>query len=111
MWAQLPAHTEICPCAGVVENILGRVLDACQTRMNALLAGSLVDSLVKSPAIAALMALEPAALLAGEPAAFFAGKVPLPCLAWLCQRLLHIVLCCLFSEAALLSTYAAWSSW
>ena len=65
----------------MVENILGRVLDACQTRMNALLAGSLVDSLVKSPAIAALMASEPAALLAGEPVAFFAGKVPLPCLA------------------------------
>eukprot|EP00891_Asterochloris_glomerata_P001517 jgi/Astpho2/1517/Aster-x0065 len=42
--------------------------------MNALLAGSLVDSLVKSPVIAALMASEAAALLAGEPVAFFAGK-------------------------------------
>ncbi len=71
--------------------------------MNALLAGSLVDSLVKSPVIAALMASEAAALLAGEPVAFFAGKVPLPRLACVCHRLLRgdcaawfqRLLCCL----------------
>ena len=89
-----------------MENILGRVLDACQTRMNALLAGSLVDSLVKSPAIAALMASEPAAVLAGEPVAFFAGKVPPPCLACLCRRLLRVSV-----TAGFRSCYAVYPCW
>ena len=60
--------------AGVVENILGRVLEAFQGRMSSLLGTALSKGFTENPALALLMASEPAALLAGDPVAFFVGK-------------------------------------
>ena len=60
--------------AGVVENILGRVLEAFQVRMGSLLGSSLTKGLAENPALAGQMAAEPAALLATYPQAFFVGK-------------------------------------
>ena len=60
--------------AGVVENILGRVLEAFQGRMSSLLGSALSKGFTENPALALLMASEPAALLAGDPVAFFVGK-------------------------------------
>ena len=60
--------------AGVVENILGRVLDAFQVRMGSLLGSSLSKGLAENTALAVQMAAEPAALLATYPQAFFVGK-------------------------------------
>jgi hypothetical protein len=59
---------------GVVENILGRVLDAFQARMGSLLGYALSKGFAENPAMALQMAAEPAAVLAGEPVAFFVGK-------------------------------------
>ena len=58
----------------MVENILGRILDAFQVRMSSLLGNSLSKGLAENPALALLMAAEPAALLASRPEAFFVGK-------------------------------------
>ncbi|KAL3138889.1 hypothetical protein ABBQ32_005714 [Trebouxia sp. C0010 RCD-2024] len=63
---------------GVVENILGRVLDAFQARMGSLLGSSLCRGLAENPALALQMAAEPAALLASHPEAFFVGKANEP---------------------------------
>ena len=60
--------------AGVVENILGRVLDAFQVRMGSLLGSSLSKGLAENAALALQMAAEPAALLATYPQAFYVGK-------------------------------------
>ncbi|DBA83817.1 TPA: hypothetical protein ACH3X1_006340 [Trebouxia sp. C0004] len=59
---------------GVVENILGRVLEAFQARMGSLLGYALSKGFAENPAMALQMAAEPAAVLAGEPVAFFVGK-------------------------------------
>jgi len=59
---------------GVVENILGRVLEAFQARMGSLLGYALSKGFAENPAMALQMAAEPAAILAGEPVAFFVGK-------------------------------------
>ena len=59
---------------GVVENILGRVLEAFQARMGSLLGYALSKGYAENPAMALQMAAEPAAVLAGEPVAFFVGK-------------------------------------
>ena len=59
---------------GVVENILGRVLEAFQARMGMLLGYALSKGFAENPAMALQMAAEPAAVLAGEPVAFFVGK-------------------------------------
>ena len=59
----------------MVENILGRVLDAFQVRMSSLLgSSSLCKGLAENPALALQMAAEPAALLAACPEAFFVSK-------------------------------------
>lgn len=58
----------------MVENILGRVLDAFQARMGTLLGSTLCKGLAESPALALQMAAEPAALLASYPEAFSVGK-------------------------------------
>ena len=58
----------------MVENILGRVLDAFQVRMGSLLGSSLTKGLAENAALALQMAAEPAALLATYPQAFFVGK-------------------------------------
>ena len=58
----------------MVENILGRVLDAFQARISSCAGNSLSRGLAENPALALLMASEPAALLATHPAAFFAAK-------------------------------------
>ncbi len=47
--------------AGVVENILGRVLDAFQAHMHALLGNAACKTLAENPQLALLMAREPAA--------------------------------------------------
>ena len=60
--------------AGVVENILGRVLDAFQTRMNRLQGHSLAKGFAENASLAQQMATEPAALLLENPLAFFVGK-------------------------------------
>ena len=62
------------PTAGVVENILGRVLEAFQVRMGSLLGTALSKGFAENPALALQMAAEPAALLAGDPVAFFLGR-------------------------------------
>lgn len=59
---------------GVVENILGRVLEAFQARMGSLLEYALSKGFAENPAMALQMAAEPAAILAGELVAFFVGK-------------------------------------
>ena len=58
----------------MVENILGRVLDALQGRMGTLLGSSLSKGLAENTSLAVQMAAEPAALLATYPHAFFVGK-------------------------------------
>ena len=63
---------------GVVENILGRVLDAFQARMGSLLGSSLCKGLAENPTLALQMAAEPTALLASYPEAFFVGKANEP---------------------------------
>lgn len=60
--------------AGVAESVLARLLDAFQAHMNSALSGSAVQMLVNNPALARVMAAEPAANLAGDPVAFFAGR-------------------------------------
>lgn len=60
--------------AGVVENILGRVLDAFQARINSLLGNSLSRGFAENASLALQMAAEPAALLLHDPIAFFVGK-------------------------------------
>lgn len=72
---QLCLRTACVSCdAGVVENILGRVLDAFQMRMNSLLRDSLAKGFAESATLAQQMAAEPAALLLETPLAFFVGK-------------------------------------
>lgn len=60
--------------AGVVENIVGRVLDAFQMRINSLLGNSLSRTFAENASLAQQMAAEPAALLLHSPVAFFLGK-------------------------------------
>ena len=67
---------------GVVENILGRVLDAFQVRSATLLGGAAARALAEAPNLAALMAREPAAPLAGDALAFFCGRPGDPADAW-----------------------------
>ena len=57
-----------------MENVLGRVLEAFQARMNALLGSALCKGFAENPALALQMAAEPAAVHAGKPVAFFVGK-------------------------------------
>ena len=57
--------------AGVVENVLGRVLDVFQSRLTHLLGTAACKALSDSPALAWQMALEPAASQLSNPAAFF----------------------------------------
>lgn len=58
----------------MVENILGRILDAFQARMGSVLGSCLSRGFAENPALALLMAAEPAAVLASRPEAFFVGK-------------------------------------
>ena len=60
--------------AGVVENVLGQVLDAFSSRLTGLMGRAACRGLADSAPLAALMAREPAAPQAGEPVAFFVGK-------------------------------------
>ena len=69
--------------AGVVENILGRVLDAFQVRCATLLGGAAARPLAEAPNLAGLMAREPAAPQAGDALAFFCGRPGDPADAWL----------------------------
>ncbi|KAK9815816.1 hypothetical protein WJX72_010122 [[Myrmecia] bisecta] len=59
---------------GVVENILGRVLDAFQARMLGLLGSSTCKTLAENAQLALYMANDASASLAGDPVAFFVGK-------------------------------------
>lgn len=59
---------------GVVENVLGRVLDALEAQMVAVLRGSAAGRLAESPTMAQMMAREPAAALLGSPVSFFVGR-------------------------------------
>lgn len=68
MLGDLPAD------AGVVENILGRVLDTFQKRVNSLLRNSLARTFAENASFAQQMAAEPSALLLGKPVAFYVGK-------------------------------------
>lgn len=52
---------------GVVENILGRVLDAFQARMSSLLGGATSKTLAENPQLATLMAQEPSAVQVNLP--------------------------------------------
>lgn len=58
---------------GVVENILGRVLDAFQARLAAIAGSSAAGRLADSVALVRLMVREPSAALLGSPVAFFVG--------------------------------------
>ena len=60
--------------AGVVESVLGRVLEAFQRRVAAALGGSAAGALAAGAPLARLMAAEAAAPQAGTAAAFFAGR-------------------------------------
>ena len=64
----------LCRCVGVVESVLARVMDAFQVRMQGALLAASVKTLSESPAVARLMAAEPAAPQAGSPVAFFTGR-------------------------------------
>jgi hypothetical protein len=66
----------------VVENILGRVLEAFHVRCATLLGGAAARPLAEAPALVALMAREPAAPLAGDVLAFYAGRPGDPADAW-----------------------------
>jgi hypothetical protein len=57
----------------MVENILGRVLDAFQAQLAAAVAGSAAGRLAESIPLVRLMAKEPSATLLGSPVAFFVG--------------------------------------
>ena len=54
--------------------MLARVMDAFQVRMQGALLAASVKTLSESPAVARLMAAEPAAPQAGSPVAFFTGR-------------------------------------
>ncbi len=57
--------SECLPCgvhAGVVENVLGQVLDAFQSRLTGLMGRCACRGLADNPQLAALMAKEPSAL-------------------------------------------------
>ena len=70
-----PSHASGFGCrAGVVESVLARVMDAFQVRMQGALLAASVKTLSESPAVARLMAAEPAAPQAGSPVAFFTGR-------------------------------------
>ena len=60
--------------AGVVENVLGRVLEAFQAQVAAAAGGSAAARLGESVAMVQLMAKEPAAALLSSPVAFFVGR-------------------------------------
>ncbi|CAL5223744.1 g6305 [Coccomyxa viridis] len=59
---------------GVVENVLGQVLEAFQSRMTGLLGRCTCRALADNLQLAANMAKEPSAPQAGEAVAFFVGK-------------------------------------
>ncbi|KAL4857163.1 Serine/threonine-protein kinase PRP4 [Chlorella vulgaris] len=59
---------------GVVENVLGRVVDAFEAQVAALLGGSSAGRLSESLPLVQLMVKEPAAALLGSPVAFFVGR-------------------------------------
>ncbi|KAK9811074.1 hypothetical protein WJX73_000162 [Symbiochloris irregularis] len=61
---------------GMVENVLGRVLDAFSMRVNEALGNSACRTCADDPALSALMARERSAPQLGEPVAFFAGRNP-----------------------------------
>ena len=60
--------------AGVVENVLGRVVDAFEAQVASVLAGSAAGRLASSLPMVQLMVKEPAAALLGSPVAFFVGR-------------------------------------
>ena len=75
----LTAFTLQHPCcsstqAGVVENVLGRVVDAFEAQVASVLAGSAAGRLASSLPMVQLMVKEPAAALLGSPVAFFVGR-------------------------------------
>ena len=63
-----------CLCPGILENLLGKVLEAFQERADTLLGGAGCRALAEDSALAMQMAAEPAASRAGEPVAFFVGR-------------------------------------
>lgn len=71
--ARSPA-APVLQCAGVVENVLGRVVDAFEAQMAAVLRGSAAGRLAESLPMVQLMVKEPAAALLGSPVAFFVGR-------------------------------------
>ena len=58
----------------MVENVLGRVVDAFESRMTLVLGSSAAGRLAESLPVVQLMAKEPAAALLGSPVAFFVGR-------------------------------------
>ena len=63
-----------CLSPGILENILGKVLEAFQERADTLLGGAACRALAEDPGVAIQMAAEPAATQAGQPVAFFVGR-------------------------------------
>eukprot|EP00887_Chlorella_sp_A99_P002121 scaffold21.g2121.t1 len=59
---------------GVVENVLGKVLDAFQAQLEAAVGGSTAGRLAGDLQLVQLMVKEPAAALLGSPVAFFMGR-------------------------------------
>ncbi|PRW57112.1 exocyst complex component SEC8 [Chlorella sorokiniana] len=59
---------------GVVENVLGRVVDAFEAQVASVLGGSAAGRLASSLPMVQLMVKEPAAALLGSPVAFFVGR-------------------------------------
>lgn len=57
-----------------MENVLGRVADAFEARIAAVLGNSAAGRLAQSLPMVQLMAREPAAALLGSPVAFFVGR-------------------------------------
>lgn len=75
MVAPKAVYTRWC-CAGMLENVLGRVLDAFTSAVNRLIPRDSIACRLPAddqPTVA-LMAREPSALALGEPVAFAAGR-------------------------------------
>jgi exocyst complex component 4 len=60
--------------SGVLENVLGRVLEACHVAAADAAGGAAAGRLAASPPLVQLMAKEPSAALLGSPGAFFVGR-------------------------------------
>jgi len=75
---RLDRETAFARSAGVVESVLARVMDAFQVRMQGALLAASVKTLSESPAVARLMAAEPAAPQVGSSLTFKSTLNPTP---------------------------------